>query len=241
MEENERTSFVRMALIDDNEADRDYIGKLILACFKEAAPFSRPFLATFPSAEAFLFAYEESEPFDILFLDVEMPGLSGISLAKKIRQTDENIQLVFVTGYSDYIAEGYDVSALHYLIKPVQEKKLSDVLQKAISLIQKNELFLPIQTKEGLERIPLSDIRYVEVYSNYITLHAKKDYTVKRTLSSLEKELDNRFYRIGRSCIINLAYVRSVHKDAVVLLDGSRILIPKNAYEGLAKAIIARL
>ena len=170
-----------------------------------------------------------------------MPGLSGISLAKKIRQTDENIQLVFVTGYSDYIAEGYDVSALHYLIKPVQEKKLSDVLQKAISLIQKNELFLPIQTKEGLERIPLSDIRYVEVYSNYITLHAKKDYTVKRTLSSLEKELDNRFYRIGRSCIINLAYVRSVHKDAVVLLDGNRILIPKNAYEGLAKAIIARL
>ena len=150
MEENETTSFVRMALIDDNEADRDYIGKLILACFKEAAPFSRPFLATFPSAEAFLFAYEESEPFDILFLDVEMPGLSGISLAKKIRQTDENIQLVFVTGYSDYIAEGYDVSALHYLIKPVQEKKLSDVLQKAISLIQKKNFFCRFRPRRVL-------------------------------------------------------------------------------------------
>ena len=78
---------------------------------------------TFSSAEAFLFRYEEDKTFDFLLLDIEMGGMDGVTLARQVRRDSEDLQLVFITGYWDYIGEGYDVSALHYLLKPVRQDK----------------------------------------------------------------------------------------------------------------------
>ncbi len=80
-------------------------------------------LLRFPSAEAFLFHYAEDKSCDILLLDVEMGAMNGVELAKRIREENDALQIVFITGYTDYIAEGYDVSALHYLVKPVSREK----------------------------------------------------------------------------------------------------------------------
>ena len=87
-------------------------------------------------------------------------------------------------------------------------------------------------------RIPFYEIRYLDVRQNYVTVHAKEDHTVKRTLGDLEKELDNRFFRVGRSMIVNLSFIQRVNKTEIRLSDGTVLPLPRGAYEPLNRAII---
>lgn len=192
----------------------------------------------FTSAENFLFREEESSTIDILLLDIEMGRLDGVSLAKKIRQKNETMQIVFITGYSDYIAEGYEVSALHYLMKPVSRDKLFSVLNRAAEKLSKNEKLLQLQTGSELVRIPIYQIRYADVTGNYVTIHANLDFKVKMPLGELEKELDDRFHRVGRSAIVNLNCIQRVTRSDIFLNDGSAIPVPRGAYESVNRAII---
>ena len=198
-------------------------------------------LTTVNSAEAFLFRYEEDKTCDILLLDVEMPEKSGVELAKEIRKTNDTIQIVFVTGYSDYIAEGYEVSALHYLMKPVNKEKFFSVLDRAVSKMKSRDKSILLETAGETVRVPLHAIRYIDVRQNYVTVHASEDYTVKKTLGAMEKELDNRFFRAGRSLILNLSYIRRVLKTDVYLEDGTVLQLPRGVYDALNRAIIERL
>ena len=115
-------------------------------------------LEVFPSAEAFLFRYQEKKDFDILLLDIEMTGMDGVELAKTVRRDNEAVQIVFITGYSDYIAQGYEVSALHYLMKPVNEEKFDQVLTRAVSRLARNEPFLTLELPGETVRVPLLEI-----------------------------------------------------------------------------------
>ena len=99
----------RFAICDDNPADIDYIETLTREWNRTAG--YRIEIERFPSGEAFLFAFEEDQSYDVLFLDIEMKDLSGIDLAQKLRQLGSRIQIIFVTGYMDYIAQGYDGGA----------------------------------------------------------------------------------------------------------------------------------
>ena len=85
-------------------------------------------ISLFTSAEHFLFSYGREKDFDILLLDIEMGDMDGVTMAKKLRQENHAIQIIFITGYSDYIAEGYEVAALHYLMKPVREENMGSPL-----------------------------------------------------------------------------------------------------------------
>ena len=87
-------------------------------------------------------------------------------------------------------------------------------------------------------RIPFYEIRFLDVHQNYVTIHAKQEFTVKRTLGDFEKELDDRFYRVGRGMIVNLKYIRRVTKTEVRLSDGTALPLPRGAYEPLNRAII---
>ncbi|MFI3238795.1 MAG: LytTR family DNA-binding domain-containing protein, partial [Lachnospiraceae bacterium] len=169
-------------------------------------------IKVFSSAENFLFEYENCSNFDILLLDIEMGKINGVELAKEIRQKDEAVQIIFITGYSEYIAEGYEVSALHYLMKPINENKLFETLDRAVEKTSKNEKTLLVETKEQTVKIPLYQIKYIDVQQNYITIHGAENCVIKKTLGSIEKELDDRFFRIGRSCIVNLNYINRVTK-----------------------------
>ena len=160
-------------------------------------------------------------------------------MAKEIRRDNQDVQIVFITGYSDYIAEGYEVAALHYLLKPVNGDKLRAVLDRAVDKVRRRERALTLEQGGEMVRIPLGEIRYLEVCRNYVTVHAKGDYTTKSTLSRLEEALDGRFHRLGRSMVVNLEVVRRVTKTQVVLSDGSVLPLPRGAYEGLNRAIIA--
>ena len=227
---------VKIAVCDDSAADRGYVVRLARRWAEERGNDIR--LVEFTGAENFLFRAEDEGSFDILLLDIEMGAMDGVTLAKKLRKSSQTLQIVFITGYSDYIAEGYEVSALHYLMKPVKEEKLFSVLDRALEKRRQEERCLNLESAGETVRIPFYEIRYLDVHQNYVTVHGKRDYTVKRTLGEFEKELDDRFCRVGRSMIVNLKYIQRVTKTDVYLSDGSVLPLPRGAYEPLNRAII---
>lgn len=227
----------KIAICDDMDQDVQYIASVVDEwALKENITVN---IEKFPSAESFLFYYAEHKDFDILLLDIEMKSMNGIDLAKRIRKENDGVQIIFITGYTDYIAEGYEVSALHYLTKPLSDNKLSEVLGRAVLKIRKNEKSLFLSLSGEMMRIPIYEIKYLEAQKNYVTIHGKEDYTVRKTLGEFERELDERFYRMGRSFIVNLSCVDKITRSGVYLSDGAVIPLPRGQYEPLNKAFIA--
>ena len=236
MKEGEQMAY-RVAIVDDSKTDAEFVQGILngWADLRQANIQAE----VFPSAEAFLFQYAEDKDWDILLLDIEMGAMDGVTMAKRVRQDNEAVQIVFITGYSDYIAEGYEVAALHYLMKPVNREKLLIVLDRAMEKRKQEERCLNLESYGEMVRIPFYEIRYLDVHQNYVTVHAKADYTVKRTLGDFEKELDERFCRVGRGMILNLKYIQRVTKTEVRLSDGTVLPLPRGAYEPLNRAIIS--
>lgn len=234
---------LNIAICDDERTQITYLTELIrkwasmrgvAACFSD-----------YESAESFLFAYEANGNIDILLLDIQMKKMNGIELAHRVRSGNSGIQLIFVTGYMEYMADGYDVDALHYLMKPVIEEKFYGVLDKAAKKIKQNErmLILDLTGEKAHEIvcIPMHEIKFLEVLRNYVTVHAKVDYTVKSSLIELEKKLDGTFFRAGRSFIVNLKFVNRVTKMDIFLSDESKIPLPRGFYDKINRAMIERL
>ena len=226
----------KIAICDDSAGDREYITALTRQWAERGGHLLE--LSQFVSAENFLFEYGDKNDYDILLLDIEMGEMDGVSLAKCLRRENETLQIVFVTGYSDYISEGYEVAALHYLMKPVKEDKLLAVLDRAAERLHKAERVLTLESGGEIARVPLRQIRYIDVRLNYATVHAKESYTVKKPLGEIAAALDERFYRVGRSAIVNLTYVSRVTKTDIYLDDGAAVPLPRGAYEGVNRAII---
>ncbi len=226
----------RITICDDSQTDAGYVETLLLTWAQSRQ--AEVHIRRFSSAEQYLFSYAEDKCDDILLLDIEMGAMDGVTLARKLRQENETIQIVFVTGYSDYIAEGYDVAALHYLMKPLNAEKFQSVLDRAVEKLQKNERVMNLEIGGEMVRVPLYQIRYLDVRQNYVTIHGKQDFTIKRPLSEVEKELDQRFCRVGRALIVNLSCVQRVTKTEVYLSDGTALPLPRGAYEMLNRAII---
>lgn len=227
----------QVAVVDDCAADGEFVRSLVedWAAKRGASVHAR----LFSSAEAFLFHYEEDKDFDILLLDIEMGRMDGVTMARRVRRENDTVQIVFITGYSDYIAEGYEVAALHYLMKPVNASKLFSVLDRAGEKLAQNERCLNLALSGEMVRIPLHEVRYLDVRQNYVTVHGKREYTVKRTLGEFEALLDERFSRVGRGMIVNLTYISRVTRTEVYLSDGTALPLPRGAYEPLNRAIIA--
>lgn len=226
----------KIAICDDSDADRQYISGLVTEWAANTGHTVHTTL--FSSAENFLFRYAEENDYDILLLDIEMGDMDGVTMAKKLRQDNDTVQIIFITGYSDYISEGYEVAALHYLMKPVKHEKLFSVLDRAVEKLSKNERILNSRIGGEMVRIPVYQIKYADVFRNYVTIHASDSFMVKMTLGELEKELDDRFYRVGRSVVVNLTQISRVTKTEIKLSDGVSIPLPRGAYEGVNRAII---
>lgn len=226
----------KIAICDDSDADREFVADMVKRWAADTNHIVQ--ISAFPSAENFMFHYAEKNDYDILLLDIEMGAMDGVTMAKKLRQDNDTVQIVFITGYSDYISEGYEVTALHYLMKPVKEEKLFSVLDRAVEKLAKNEKVLNIESGGEMIRIPVYQIRYADVLGNYVTIHTSEEFTVKMTLGDLEKELDDRFFRVSRSVIVNLTQISRVTKKEIRLNDGVSIPLPRGAYESVNRAII---
>lgn len=230
---------LHIAICDDEQTEIKYLRTLV-GHWADERGFA-VHISTFESAESFLFTYEENKSFDILLLDIEMGKMNGVELAIKVRVFNKEVQIIFITGYMEYISDGYDVEALHYLLKPVTENKLFRVLGRAVEKLSRNERALLLDLGGESVRIPLYEIRFLEVQRNYVTIHAKENYTIKTTLSEIEKELDDSFFRTGRSYIINLRYIRRITKTDVYISDGAIIPLSRGLYDALNHALIERL
>lgn len=207
----------KIAICDDDKTQRENLTALVKEWAKKKEQFIQ--LTTFESAESFLFQYAEEKDFDMLLLDIEMGQMNGVELAKAVRREDKEVQIIFITGYMDYISDGYDVEALHYLLKPVSTEKLSDVLDRAAQHLKSRDKSILFHLQGEVVRIPLYEIRYMEVRQNYVTIHANEEYTIKKTLRELEQNLDERFYCIGRSYLVNLYEIRKITRTDVYLKD----------------------
>lgn len=227
----------KAAICDDCASDAEYLAALVEAWAKAKGNGVR--IKRFSSGEAFLFCYEEEKDFDILFLDIEMGGQNGVELAKRVRQDNKLVQIVFITGFPDFMAEGYEVSALHYLMKPVSGEKICAVLDRAAAGLEKAEKRLKIVFDRQVNLVSFDQILYIEAQKQYVSIHTKEQvYRMKRTLGDLEEELDQRFFRCQRSFLVNLYHVVRVKGGCAVLKNGEEIPISRGMAEEMGKAVI---
>lgn len=227
----------KVAIVDDSSSDTEYIAGLA-GRWAEAAGHTAH-ISLFPSGEAFLFQYEEEPDFDVLLLDIEMGELNGIDLAKRIRQENGAVQIVFITGYPDFIGEGYEVAALHYLMKPISYEKLCGVLDRAAANLGKTEKRLCVTYDRSTDFVPLSRLLYVEAQKQYVLIHTfDKTYKMKQSFADTLKELDAYFFRCQRSFCVNLCHVMRINSSSVLLKNGEEIPISRGMAEKIGKEII---
>lgn len=228
---------MKIVICDDESSQIKYLKDLIGAWSKNRE--ETVMVKAFESAEAFLFAYEEDKDIDILLLDIQMKGMNGIELAREIRKGNEMLQIIFITGFADFMAEGYDVSALHYLMKPVNEEKLIEVLDRAVSRLKSSNRTILFKAGSGSMRILADDIFYAEAFSHYVTLYTKggqQNYNMR--LSDMEKLLGEGFFRCHRSYIVGMKHVRRVSRTAMVLDSGKEIPLSRALYDAANQAFI---
>lgn len=228
----------RVAIVDDSNIDAEYVQGILNGWAEQRRAYIQAEM--FPSAESFLFRYAEDKDWDILLLDIEMGAMDGVFLAKKIRQDNESVQIVFITGFADYISEGYDVSALHYLMKPVKQDKLFAVLDRAIAAIQKTERVILLPVGGEMLRLPVGQVQYVEAFSHTVAIVTGIDtIQVKMPISEIEKLLGDGFIRCHRSYLVGLKHIARLSKTEVILDNGKTLPLSRSAAVSVHKAFIS--
>lgn len=230
----------KIAICDDVENERKLLSTAVEQWSEQTN--NKVNTETFPSAESFLFDYEEHKDYDILLLDVEMTGLSGIDLAKQIRKENKRVEIVFITSHFEFAGEGYEVDALHYLVKPIRREKLFEVLTKAVEVLKREPSYVVIECEGETIKLVQDEILYVESQLHYINICTKKkEYKMKRNLSSFEQELEEYFYRVHRSYLVNLKSVVRISRTSVMLSGNLEVPLARGKYDEINEAYIKYL
>ena len=228
----------RVAIVDDSYIDAEYVQSILNAWAQERQADVQ--VQRFHSAESFLFQYTEDKAWDILLLDIEMGTMDGVSLAKKIRQENGSVQIVFITGFADYMSEGYEVSALHYLMKPVKQDKLFAVLDRAIAAVQRTERVILLPMGSEMLRLIVSQVQYVEAFSHTVAIATGSDtIQVKMPISEIEKMLGDGFIRCHRSYLVGLKHIARISKTEVILDNGNALPLSRSAAASVHQAFIS--
>lgn len=180
----------------------------------------------------------ENKPYDIIFLDIEMPAMDGITIAKKIREQSENMELVFLTNHVEYALEGYEVNALRYLTKPVNPVKLQEVISYMIKR-EKNRKIIWVKNKDCEEKILVTDIIFMEAQNQKVEIHTKdKVYVHRYNMGDYEKELEtDGFFRIHRGYLVALGSIESFGHHEVRMEDGTVLPVSKTKEKKLKDAL----
>lgn len=232
---------MRIAICDDEEAQR----KLLAKYLHEWAGEQHLLMETVPfcDAESFLFQWEDDKEFDLLVLDIEMGHISGMELAMRLRDAGEEVPMLFITGYDSYMAQGYEVAALHYLVKPVHKEKLFavlDRLQKAQQSGKAEEKIL-FDAEEGSLSVAASDIWYIEAAGHQCVLTTGKGfYLLKQSISEVKQSLESTKAIVSchRSYLVNLQHVSAIVKGEIVMDNGSRIPVSRGNAKAVNEAFI---
>ena len=230
----------KIAICDDEQPIREYLKSLTEKCIPDSQ------VRLFGSGEALL---RDQTSFDVILLDVSLRGedgnqtLNGMETARKIRETS-NAMIIFVTAFKEYVFEGYDVGAFHYLLKPVDEHKFAEVMQRAMWQLEreKEEMSLLIKADGSYMEVLAKNILYAENEARKIVLHQKEgEISYYARMEELEQELGTQFFRCHRGYLVNLAAVKNFDAGTITLKNNEVILLSKQKYNDFAAAYLAFL
>ena len=198
---------------------------------------------TFCSPLDLLAEVERGTRFDILFLDVLMPGQNGIHAAQEIRNVDSNVKIIFLTNSPEYALESYSVGAFYYQMKPLEEHALFRLMDSVLAVCrQENENSLLLRCKNGITRVEIRKLVYCEILHRTLFIHLA-DGTVLESIGSLDElciqlQPYGCFLRVHRSFLVNLSHIQSLSFRAAVLSGGAQIPIPRGKYNEIKQAFL---
>lgn len=226
---------MRIGICEDNLTH----GKLIRQMLSEWAdargvPLE---IAAFQSAESFLFDLPGARPFDLLLLDIQMGRMNGMELAKQLRSEKNSVPIAFLTALKDYAFEGYDVGAVHYLLKPIRKQALWDCLDRVTKAMESDPVAMLVVDNRRLRQ---NEILYAESDSHYVRIHlAHEVVAVKKNFRDLIDLLDRRmFAQCHRSYVVNLSAVERLTRNEILLDNGERIPLSRTYWQDANRAFI---
>lgn len=223
---------MKIAVVDDNEADIELFLKLIEEYGNRY--HKTIYVSVFSEGEELLKRFQK-EKFSAIFLDIYMESISGVEAARKIRKKDKDVRLIFTTTSDEYFAEGFEVEATHYLLKPLDTKKIDEVMKRLHDIFSEEEAMLILQSGSRQVQIPKNKILYIETIRNGIMICCRNNQISVRCSLSLAMEMlqSNNFLRCHRYSVVCLDAVERVENDSFIMTDGRRILLRREGRKEL--------
>ena len=229
----------RIAICEDEKVILEYESSLVREWAK--AHEVQVELDTYISAEQFLFESEDKSPYDVLIFDIQMKGMNGMELAKKLRARGADSAIIFVTGIPDYAIEGYEVGAVRYILKPVKADVLNGLLDSIYAERQKkSEDYFVLGQGADLEKIPFEKIIYIEARGHYVYMKGTDfEREWKSAFSQVAGAFEKKsFFCLRRGLLVNLQHVSKITRTDCVLDDGEQFPVARGVYKDLNEAFI---
>ena len=218
---------MNMAIIEDSGQELSLLERCLQSYLSSRQVYR--VIDTYTSGEAFLENWP-SKSYDLVFLDILMEGISGIEVARKIRETDSECLLIFISSSKEYALQGFEVRAFDYLLKPLSEERFQKTMDLCQNELAKHIRYIEVKESRTLVKIPLNEIIYTDYYNHYIQIH-----TAARLIRSYQ-QFDvfsplllcyPQFLCCYRNCIVNMDHVDSVDKHDFVMENGERVPITR--------------
>lgn len=228
---------MNIAIVEDQEAHSSLLRRYVSAWGE--ARGKAVHVRIYPNAGSFLFDLEDSAP-DAVFADIQMPGMNGMEMVRRLRERDGEMPVVFTSGLSDYLQEGYEVQALHYLIKPISEEKVFDCMDRIWGRTYTSQLYT-VKTPDGMAKLDLKEVNYCEAQGHYteFVMTDRSGIRAARSISELERELPgDTFVRCHRSFLCNLGNVKRIAEESVVFDNGDCAPVSRRLYREINRSFI---
>ena len=211
MDEVKEVITYRFAIVDDSRYDQEILRKHLQSFMNEKG--YRMECEIFDDPVKFLNNYKKV--YDIVFMDVEMPLINGISASQQLRQVDPDVTLIFVTNFAQYAINGYEVAAADYIVKPIQKDAFQHKMERALKYVEENKKknYILLKTEKGLRKFRIDEISYIEVLAHYLYFHIGKDtFKIRGTLKEImtDKKFSDHFFQINKAYYVNLSHVLAV-------------------------------
>lgn len=232
------TKELYIAIVDDEKLQTDAMKSLIKQMTKEMDLSLN--LVSYSSGEGFLFELEENRQLDIVFLDIEMKQINGLEVARKIREIDSEVTIVFATAFAEYAVQGYEVQALDYLLKPIEKDKIKKVIQRHLDRKPLVKEIVTLEAEGKLYKIVLEDILYIEVIKRECEIHlTDRILTVTSSLKELADKLNENFIQTHRSYLVNVGHIHRLLKTDVELSNGQIVPVSRRLAKEVQEKFIA--